>query len=388
MGRYQFLACDFITGNVALEVPLIGVTANRSLNTPGAFQASMPLAAIRNADGTPNLPMQQGCWDATESKRCSIAVIRDGTCLGEWRITSRPTRKNDGSPVQLEGEYITGYLAEVYPSWTGLVGDLPAVGYPDPGEDQLKIAWDLFAQCADPITSTTAPAGSRGLAISLGSRSALSSGVLVVQTDWPDQFNDALSMLTTLQQLSPGFDYDIDVALVGTQIVRTLTLSYPFRGVDAGITLLQPEAGGEGGQISDYEANEDGALLASQVITTGAGTPALVARSNNAALVTGFPLMQKVVTQSATTDLPTLQSQSDAAAAYAQSADVPPVLTILADADPVLGSYSTGDFVTVNIGVSSNYPYGASETLRITNIAITPPTAGSETVTLSVAVIP
>lgn len=397
MATYRYLACDLTTGNVRLEVPLVQVSAGRQLNSPGAFRASMPLAGLRNLDGTPNIGLQKACYDATEAKRSTIVVVRDGVAMGEWRITGRPSRKNDGSPVQLEGEYITGYFSEVIPSFTGLSGDLPAGGYPGPtsptpgpGTDQLLIAWDLAAQCADPITSTTAPPGSRGLAMAMPARGAHLSGVLLTETDWATQTNTVAAMTQTIQQLAPGFDWDIDVGLNGdgTQVMRTWSVSYPQRGLDAGVIVLQPEQGGQGGQITDFNASEDGSLLATQIIGMGAGQPAIVARSNNTGLVAAFPLMQKVVSESATTDPNMLQAQANAAALNAQTALVPPELTLLADGYPQLGSYSEGDYLTVQIGPSPNFPYGYQQKVRITGFVIAPPVAGDEFVVLTVANIP
>lgn len=393
MAQYRFAAVDVITGNVGVDLPLVQVEANRVLNSPGSFQASMPLAGVRGSDGQVSPVLQQAYWDATEEDRCSIAIIRDGTALGEWRITARPSRKNDGSPVQLTGEYISGYFREVIPSWLG-TPDLPVGGYPGPlsvpvgpGTDMLQIAYDLVAQAKDPIPSTTAPTGSRGLAITLPSRAGLSSGQLITQTDWATQTNDVLSMVTQIQQLSPGFDWDVDVALVGGQIIRTLTLSYPMRGVNAGVTLLMPEKGGQGGQVTDYEANT-GDRRATQIITTGASAnagSALIARSNNTALVAGYPLKQKINSQAAVTDPTMLQSMSDAQADYASSSAIPPTITVLADQFPVLGSYTTGDFMTVNVGTSDNFPDGDSQLVRVIGIKIAPPAAGFETVDLTVA---
>lgn len=395
--RYQYLACSVIDGSVAVEVPLVQVQANLQLNAPGSFQAKMDLAGVVDSNGNTSRALQQAYWVATEEDRCSIAVIRDGTCLGEWRITSRPSVKNDGSPIQIQGEQISGYLSSVVPAWSNNVGDLPASGYPGPlsvpvgpGTDPLQIAWDLVAQCADPISGTLAPAGSRGMAITLPTRSALNSGQVITQTDWPTQTNDVLSMLTQIQQLSPGFDWYIDVAYNATlnKLVRTLTLSYPMRGADSGITIIQPEQRGPGGQITDYEANTDGSRRSTQIITTGASANAgssLIARSNNTDLVAGYPLKQKVVPQSAVTDPTLLQSMSDAAAAYAESSSVPPTITILADTYPVLGSYTVGDYMTVNIGPSDNFPFGATQKIRVIGIQIAPPVAGAETVALTVA---
>jgi hypothetical protein len=282
----------------------------------------------------------------------------------------------------------------VIPSFTGLSGDLPLAGYPGPlslpagpGFEQLQVAWDLIAQCADPITSTTAPTGSRGLTMTLPPRGGLSSGTMITQTDWPGQNSDVLSMLGTVQQLVPGFDWDIDCGLVGQTIVRTVSIK-SRRGIDAGIVVIQPEEGGQGGQIQDFEANDDGSRLATQIVGVGAGSPAITTRSNNTTMVGGLPLMQRLYSDSSVTDLTVLQARSDAAAANARTSVVPPTLVVLADGYPQLGAYTVGDYITTAVGASTNFPYGYNQQWRITGIQINPPVSGQELVTLTVASIP
>lgn len=390
-GQYRYRSCEVASGELLVDLPLVQVQATRQLNSPGPFQASMALAGLRLADGvTPDVASQRACLDSTIPAQHSVAVFRDDTLVGEWRLTGRPSRKNDGSPVQLTGEWISGALAGAIPIFTSNPADLPAGGYPGPtstpvgpGTDQLQVAWDLVNQLVNP--GTGAPAGSSGVAITLPTRAGLSSGVLLTLTDWPTQQNTALAMLTQIQQ-GNLFDWDVDVTLVGNTIVRSLTLSYPMRGQDNGVTFLQPEWGGQGGSISDYEANDDGSRIATQVIGVGAGSPPIIARSNTG-LAGALPINQKLVSFPSIADPTELQNQTDSAAAYATSTAVPPTVVVVADVAPEFGSYDIGDTVTVNVGPSPSFPYGVSTKLRITSLQITPPVAGRELVTLGVAVV-
>lgn len=390
---YRYFAVDLITGLVGIELPLTSVQATKQLNSPGQFQASMPVAGFRNADGTLNNPLIAACMDATNPGQSSVAVFRNNSLVGEWQITQRPTRVASGTPVQLQGYWISNVLANVVPAFSSNISDLPASGYPGPastpvgpGTDQLQVAWDLVNQAVNP--GTLAPAGSNGYAISLPTRSALSSGVLLTLTDWPSQQNTVLAMLTQIQQAN-SFDWDIAVSLSpdSTTIIRTLILASPEIGSNNGISFLMPEWGGQGGNIVDFEANDDGTRLATQVLAVGGGSPAQVARATNTALVAGLPLIQKIVSLAAITDAGQLAAQATAAAAYAESTAIPPTVTVLADTNPQFGSYDCGDTVTVNVGPSPVFPYGLSQVERITSWQINPPVAGDEVVTLTVSII-
>lgn len=378
-GAYVYLACDLITGNVRERVDLTNVSAERTLDqgTPGAFSAQMPLGGIDPIIARSRLA-------ATESGRSTIVVVRDNVALGEWIIWDRPDRPNNAQPVPLRGDYITSYFDQVVPNFTGLAGDLPAAGWA--ATEQLTIANALAAQCDDPITITTAPAGSRGMTFTIPS--VTPSGVVRDRLDWPAQSKTVWAMLNDLASVLNGFDWDIDVQLVGNQVVRTLSLSYPRRGIDSGV-VLQPAEGKPGGNVAHVAIGESGRRIATQVVGIGGGTGAgqTVTRSNNTALVAAYPLMQNVYTDTSVLVPATMQAKTDSLAANARSAQVPPKVVVLADKDPILGSYRAGDFVTLVLGKSTNYPDGYTVKVRILKITVAPPASGPETVALDLGLV-
>lgn len=377
MGVYTYLACDLITGRVREALQLTNVTATRELNTAGEFAAQMPLAGVAPL-------VAQARVDAVDPGRSSILILRDGVPLGEW-VVWEADADNDGSPYKLQGEYITSYFDQVRPTFSVAAGDLPVFGWT--ATEQLTIAQALARQVADPITSSTAPAGSRGIALTVPAVTA--SGVAIDQTDWPSAGKFVGPMMGELSAAVNGFDWDVDVTYDGTSSLRSLTLSYPRRGIDSGI-VLQPAEGSPGGNATHVATQSTGKRLATQVIGVGAGSGAgqVLTVANNTSMVAAYPLMQSVYTDTTVFDPNVLQKQANAQAMNSRSPLLPPQVTLRADADPVLGSYRCGDYVTLVLGKTTNFPNGYQQKLRITSIQLNPPKAGAELVTLGVALIP
>lgn len=377
--RYTFLACDQITGQVRERVRLIGVDANLALDftKPGSFDARMSLAGRSK--------VVRAAWlDATEPGRSTIVIVRDGVALGEWIIRQRPTRTNDGKPVELSGEQITGYFADVPPNFSNTQpADLPAAGWVN--VDQMTVAAALAQQCDDPISNTTAPAGSRGMNLTVPA--PVLSGQLVTKTSWAAQYLYVQQMLAELAQAAApaGFELAVTVQVVNNVVQRTVRFGYPLLGIDAGVAL-QPAEGKPGGNATGVNCPDDGTRLATQVIGLGKGQGVgkTVTYSPNAALVALYPYRVKTVTNLDIADPVAMQALSDAAAATASSGAVPPSVSVFADRDPVLGSYSPGDYFTLAMGQSTNFPNGNRVRVRLTNINIKPPTAGPELVPLTV----
>lgn len=379
--RYTFLACDQISGQVRERIRLLDVDANLALDftKPGSFEAKMSLAG-RNA-------VTRAAWlDATEPGRSTVVIVRDGVALGEWIIRGRPTRKNDASPVELYGEQITGYFADVPPNFSNAAGDLPLAGWTN--VDQLTIAAALVQQCDDPITNTLAPAGSRGMNLTVPA--VTPSGQLVTKAEWASQYLYVQAMLAELAQAAApaGFELTITVQVVANVVQRTVKFGYPQLGIDSG-TALQPAEGKPGGNATEVNCPDDGTRLATQVIGLGKGQGVgkTVTYSANAGLVALYPYRAKVVSNLAVADPVALQALSDDAASKASSSAVPPSVSVFADRDPVLGSYSPGDTFTLAMGQSTNFPNGNRVKVRLTGIQIKPPAAGPELVPLTVTAL-
>lgn len=370
---YQFHACDFTTGRIRETVELVDVQAERRLDGAGKLSASLVLAGV-------DLPVAAAWIAAVEPERSTICVARDGVALGEWVVTHHPSPSIASDVLELEGTHIRGFLDQVIP-------DMPFGGYPP--QDQMLIAKDVVGQIRDGHTPTSAPAGSRGLVITIPDPPV--SGVTKTRyADWTDgKFYTAGKLIDDLASAVDGFDWDIDVTLDGDHVVRTFRWGVPALGRVLSSELWHPGPGRTGGNIVDFTLPRDGSLLATQTIAVGSGSGTLraVARANNPALVDAYPLNQKAVSYSDVNVLDALQDRADAEAARARSSQGPPKLTLDADADPVLGSYAPGDVLTVDVAPVLTQPLGWRGQVRISSYTIQPPESGPELVPIEVTIL-
>lgn len=377
---YEFYACDLVTGLIRESLGLVDVDATRSLSEAGAFKATMPLTGLHE-DPDINLAIAGARLEAIDPENDgTIAIVRDGVCLGEWVVTATPDRRVGDSSVAIEGAHVRTFLSRVVP-------DMPFGGWSTPTE-QLVIARYVALQAKDGSTPAFAPPGTRGIAITIPTPPA--SGVLRTRmADWTDgKFYSAEKLLNDLASDGNGFDWDIDVAVSGQSLVRTFRWGYPALGRSLGQDVRYLGEGKAGGSIIDFAMTKSSDPLATQVIGIGSGTGALrqVSRSSTV-LAPVRALHQRAVSYSGVNVLNTLQQQSDADAAASVSALLPPSVVIDADGDVPLGSFSPGDSLDVIVNACPAYPRGWSGTVRILDYGIKPPATGVETVPLTVDLV-
>jgi len=363
MAVYRYRFYDLATNSLLGELPLIGVTFASKFNDVGDFSASLLMADSRIAAMQPLTVTQPG--------RTAVYVDRDGTLV--W-----------GGVVVLRGYQASTFMLAIRASefmWYFSQKRVIATTKAYTNQDQLFIAQDLV-NYAQGVAS-----GSIGVVVPSNT-----SGVLRTVTYNSTDRKKVGQAIADLAQLDNGFDWAIDVAYVAGLPTKTLTLSYPRRGVtfqNSGWTFEYP------GNIHDYTWPEDSSSQAITAYVQGAGTGTNMVsatNTNTALLDGGYPLIEDLFQAKDQTDPGMLAARAVAAVKAYANPVVLPQLYVRANQDPLLGSYKAGDDVRVRI-TDPRWPAQAGapglETFyRITTIQVTPQDNAPETVTLTLGAVP
>jgi hypothetical protein len=368
-GQYRYLLANLQTGAVFSELLLTNVSAERSLAGPGGFSALMPLAHM-----TPKL-RQQVIEDTTPAK-CSVLLVRDGECLGEWIIWKR-VRRADSSPVELGGSEFVSYLDHRL---------LPAMDFIQ--TEQLDIAAAMF---------TNAVGGTR--------TNHLGKVAATVATYQPSGMLRDRHYLqseaftgTRLQELSDvidGFDYyvqtDMDNTGASPKAIRQLLLYYPRAGADREIPL--EFSAGPGGAVVETGVAEDGEQIATEAWALGGTYQSggvdvqVIGATADTTMITanGYPYLQVSGSWTSVTEKTTIIKHSAALLASHEHAEIPAALVVsFSDDYPSPTGYHLGDRFQMVIEPSINFPVGEALTVRLVGYTIRPPVSGPETLELAV----
>lgn len=357
MAFYRYLFCDLRTNAVLAELPLSGVTFSRQLNGVGSLSATLALA-------DPKLVALD--WvDATLPDRTAIYVDRDGVLI--WGGVLWKRGRSGGGVMSIGADEFESYLA----------ARIIATARTYIGADPLVMAAQLVSD---------AQQGAGDIGITLNGET---SPLLATADYQPSDQRFVLAEIQALSQQSPGFDFAVDVAYVSGLPTRTLTLSYPRRGVPQAASGLVFEAPGN---VVSADIQEDGTQFATQVWGAGAGSgPTMVqAVAANAGLLTaGYPVVDAVFADKAQADPVGLASRCQAKVAIMGQPVLLPTLQVRADQDPVLGSYTLGDeallrMLTTDFPAAAGQTWGLYQAFRITAIGVAPPSGTTaEVVTLT-----
>lgn len=347
---YRYLAATLRDNRIVEELPLTNVRASLLLNQPGPFSATVD---TRDLDSI----TRQGILDATDPGRSVVYIERDGVILGGWIIWSRGTRDLSSEEWEISGATIESWLNHV-PIFANAT---------HAGVDQLTIARSL-------VVNAQSQWGSIAIVTPVPDPSGVAQSQEYIATDLT-LVGDALADLSSIEN---GFDWAIDCAYGSSGLpTRTLNLNYPRRGTNSGI-LLEFTDDGTGqfsGNIESYQLDEDGTNIATTVLGTGKGEgiTKLLTLANNLDLGVAYPALVKMKSYSQESDPVRLLARVRAEAAISRTAELPPKITIRADAVPVLGSYRTGDYAQIVISEGCpGFPRGVQATWRIVGIAFTP----------------
>lgn len=355
MATYTYLACDLLTGAILAELPLSDVSFSSVLSGAGEFSSTLSISDQRVQKIDP--------ITATEPGRTALYVDRDGVLV--WGGILWVRRYNPRTEqLTLSGNEFWSYLRRRY-----ITDDKVFTA-----TDQLTIAQNLvnYAQ--------SKPGGNIGVVV--GSNT---SGVLRDFAAYGYERKQVAEAVEELSDLDNSFDFAVDLAYdVSMQPTKTLNFSYPRRGrtaPDSGFVFEFP-----GNTILEPSWDEDGAKMSNTLYGQGQGEGEDMVRSVIATptmLDAGYPLLEDVVSAK---DVGSQGVLDDRIRAIAEARVKPvtlPKLTVRANAEPVLGSYITGDDVHVSI-TSKRFPNGIETTRRILEISVTPADTGQyETVDLT-----
>lgn len=385
MAVYTYFATEITSGRVVAELPLTGVTAERNLKG-GKFGATLSMKAqvlpplfdgetdaARFARSATRL---QELRETTTPGKYSIVVDRDGVPVGEWIIWQRTTAE----PYTLQGSEFLSILDHRF------VGRSQTVDFQF--VDQSVIAATLVSQTMTSGAGLPAYLDVPGFG-GVPQDPQFLSGQLRQRTyQVADNVGQRLAELSDVQG---GFDMTVSTrwrSVASTRYVqRTLSIGYPRAGYDWGFVFDQPGPGYPGGAIVSLSYDEDAANLASQVwaLGQGNGTDQLLGyASRNDLQGRSFPVLERSVSYSTVSDQRTINGYAAALVNASQSAELPPVVVVRADADPVFPTYSLGDRVLVVLDPTPALPSGYRNAVRILGFTLQPPTAGPEFVALTV----
>jgi len=343
--RWTYLVADVISGDIIHELPLSGVSFNRTLSGVGDLSGTVQLLGL-------SLKERELVLDGTDpGKRAIYAVYGDRI---HWGGMIWPRPYTSRAPLSISaaqwGSYFQRRILRRDKTYTAAV------------DDQLSIVRDLIA------SAQSEPGGNVRLAVETDvsgrkrDRSYLAGDMLVIG-----------ELIDNLANVIDGFDYEWGAEWdpVTGKPRGLLRLGYPTLGsLKASITI----DGGPAGERS-ISIDENAAELA--VTSWAVGEPAVtdgpvpVASSTDPALIdAGYPLLDKVRTYSSVSVSQTLQDHADADQAANGGSLIDIRVTV--SLDRILdGAVEIGDRARIIVN-DARFPGGYDDTLRITGMRYAP----------------
>jgi hypothetical protein len=339
---YSYLLVSSATGKILCEAPLTGVSFEQRLNGTGTFQGNFPIG-----DSRVTLLDPKG---SSQGARTLIYVDRNHNLVYAGMLWA-PRYDSASKAIQLQGAELVSYLAHRHVNWTA--------NYV--GIDQCTIVGDL-------LTNAQAAGWISGLTWSVPARTYI--GRTVQYNPWEKR--EILNEITTISTAQYGMDWATTCQYDSSgNPTANLGWYYPRKGVtsvQSGYVFDYP------GNITSYTWPEDGILAANTVHAVGAGsgnTTLLSTQANPNLVTNGYPLLEAVKTYKNVQEQNILNDLATANLIAYQNPPVNPVLTVRADLAPMLGTYTVGDEVNVQI-TDEFFPNGMSTFLRIQSIMVTP----------------
>lgn len=360
--QYRYLFADLVTNDILAEMPLTGVTFAQVLNSPGSFSGSILGSDVREAG--------YDIVGSTQPARTAIYVDRDGVLIWGGILWVR-SWDTDSQHFTFQAREFGSYYEHRRITET-LVYD---------AVDQLTIAQDIMTRAAEAI------GGDIGIVIPSNV-----SGVDVTRVYYDYELKDVWGAIKDLSNQQNGFDFNVDVAYDAFLEPRKYAhTDYPYRGtryVDTDPAALVFEFPGN---IVMYEWPDDGSGVTNTMYGIGPNSNEAkiraVADAPTNQIAAGYPLLEDTVSYTDQYDPDILYQQTLGAVTAKQVPVTTPKVVIPAYAEPVLGSYKTGDECLIRI-TDDRFPnngsgYGLAVVKRIVAISVEPGEDGPERVTLT-----
>jgi hypothetical protein len=351
LGIYRYLVGDLMSNTIIEEIPFSEISYSHVLNRAGNFNASIglrhPKATRANLD----------------PGRTAVYVERDGVIIWGgilWTAKAALDADNEEPTLKVAGE---GFWSYFHRRHIRAYKEYLAV-------DQFTIAQNLLAYAQ--------AQGGGDLGVTIG---AETSGKLRDRIWRHYERKNIGAAIEELAAVQDGFDFAIDVAYdSGGTIVKTFRPSYPQRGRFTSIVF---ELGGNiEGLAQEVDATRQAHLV--DALGAGEGDTMLIATSVDLTLVPPYPLLETIVAYKDVSSMATLQLHA-AAQLTEQVRPAQRVPTLLAHAGPdtTVGSFITGDYVTVR--AEDGWIEVADETVRIVEYEVAVDEDGRESVALGLA---
>lgn len=366
--QYRYLFADLVTNDILAELPLTNVQFSQVLNTPGTFSGSILGSDARELGY--DIPA------STEPARTAIYVDRDGVLIWGGILWLR-TWDTDTQHFTFSAREFGSYFERRRITADFMDGE-QALAYID--EDQLFVAQDLMN-----IAQAQA-GGNIGIVIPTNT-----SGVLVTRVYYAYEFKDIWGAIKDLSNQQDGFDYNVDVAYdANLEPTKYASTAYPSRGRTYNGASPSALVFEFPGNIVAYEWPDDGSVVSNQMYGIGPqSNEAKITASATAPIdqiAAGYPLLEDTVSYTDQYDPDLLYQQTLGEVTAKQVPVTTPRIIVPAYADPVLGSYQTGDECLLRI-TDDRFPndgsgFGLSVVKRIVSINVQPGEDGPERVTL------
>jgi hypothetical protein len=367
VATYRVLSLDTRTNALIAELPISGLSYSSVLNGVGELSGTVILPAS-NTDHDRFVSSVYN--DAVDEVRRQLVVERDGVIVWCGIVWASPYEDDKQSRSVRAAETWSYFRRRVITS---------RYNYTD--ADQLTIAKDL-------ITGAQAASGGN---INVTTPTT-TSGVLRTQKYEAWEYKPVGEAVEKLAEMQGGFDFAIDAAWSSAgALTKTLTLSYPRRGRSAENTGHVFEVGRN---VISWDWPTDGTRYANKIYNVGAGEAENTLRvsASDASQLTalaaggpGYPLIEKVITNTDTTTTALLTAQANNELLMSAREVVLPSITVRADMDPVFGSYITGDscrFIC-QADLSPRFPDGIDTYRRIIGWSVNVNENGGEEVQLT-----